>query len=502
MLTHTIFLLITCSCARFVGNNKISAGNMNTCVILPSGDVKCWGSNDQGVLGYGDRNSRGRDSDDMGENLPIVDLGTGRTALEIHVEKAHACAVLDDHTAKCWGHNSYGENGQGDRVTRGDGPNEMGDDLPIVDLGAGRTVQSMCVANHWSCFVLDDGNLKCIGYGGNGCLGYGDSMIRGTSPSHMGDNLPNVDLGTGRTATQVGCTKDHTCVLLDNGMVKCFGSNHPYGQLGQGHGSIWVGKDSGDMGDNLPAVDLGTGRYAVDLEVGHKTTCAILDDGSMKCWGYNGNGKLGIGSHASYKGRSRSHMGDNLPAINLGTGRSAVHMAVGWRHVCAILDNGDVKCWGKGGYGQLGSGDNQNRGHSAGTMGDNLPTVDLGTGRTALQLAASDDYTCALLDDYTVKCWGYVNFGLPTLESQRWFVGRNANEMGDNLPAIDLGPIQVATQAPSQAPTQAPTAREFVLRIKGFHGSPEEAMVQHVQAPEQSRLLVDRYTFTQTDKED
>ena len=71
----------------------------------------------------------------MGDALPAVNLGTGRTAKMIGAGDHHTCAVLDDDSVKCWGRNDYGQLGLGDTSNRGDGPGEMGDNLPIVDLG-------------------------------------------------------------------------------------------------------------------------------------------------------------------------------------------------------------------------------------------------------------------------------------------------------------------------------------------------------------------------------
>ena len=71
----------------------------------------------------------------MGDNLDAVDLGTNRTAKMIAGGGYHTCAVLDDDSLKCWGRNDYGQLGLGEFSNRGDGPGEMGDDLPFVDLG-------------------------------------------------------------------------------------------------------------------------------------------------------------------------------------------------------------------------------------------------------------------------------------------------------------------------------------------------------------------------------
>ncbi len=112
-------------------------------------------------------------------------------------------------------------------------------------------------------------------------------------------------------------------------------------------------------------------------------------------------------------------------------------IAAGIYHTAAILDNGSVKCWGRNSYGQLGYGDTNHRGDGAGEMGSNLPTVDLGTGRTAVQIAAGGYFTVALLDNGTIKCWGLNNYGqLGYGDTNNR--GDNAGEMGDNLQPVSL----------------------------------------------------------------
>lgn len=80
------------------------------------------------------------------------------------------------------------------------------------------------------------------------------------------------------------------------------------------------------MGDDLPFVDLGTNRTVLSVKAGGERTCAILDDGSLKCWGDNQGGQLGLGDTAP-RGGAPSQMGDDLPAVSLGTGRTAVPLA-------------------------------------------------------------------------------------------------------------------------------------------------------------------------------
>jgi E3 ubiquitin-protein ligase HERC3 len=165
-------------------------------------------------------------------------------------------------------------------------------------------------------------------------------------------------------------------------------------------------------------------------------TCVLLDTAALKCWGNNAYGQLGLGNTAD-RGANQNQMGDNLPAVNLGTGRTAKSIVAGGFHTCALLDNDTVKCWGNNTQGELGLGDVMARGGSPNSIGDNLPAVDLGTSRVAKLLALGSSYSCALLDNGTVKCWGFNNggqLGVGDVSNR----GDNANEMGDRLPAVNI----------------------------------------------------------------
>lgn len=310
----------------------------------------------------------------MGDNLPAIDLGTGKTAIQASASPhgSFSCALMNDGNVKCWGDNYWGQLGQGDNVLRGDNPGEMGDNLLPIRLGTGRTATSIAVGGSAACAILDNGSLKCWGSGTWGRLGYGDTFNRGEYAAQMGDGLPAVNLGTGYTVIAVGQSGNHNCAILNGGIVKCWGHNG-LGNLGIGD-KIDRGDHSNEMGDNLPSVPLGTGKTAVAISVGGGHTCALLNDASVKCWGYNANGQLGLGDKLD-RGDNPGEMGDNLPAVNLGTGKTAVAISVGGSTSCALLNDGKIKCWGDNSMGELGQGDTMNRGDDPGEMGDALPYI-------------------------------------------------------------------------------------------------------------------------------
>ena len=238
--------------------------------------------------------------------------GNPFSARSITAGSSHTCALTHSATVKCWGENAFGQLGLGDVLPRGDAPGEMGNALPAVDLGTGRTATAITAGSNHTCALLDNATVKCWGKNDSGQLGLGDALPRGDAPGEMGNALPAVDLGTGRTATAITAGSNHTCALLDNATVKCWG-NGGYGQLGQ-DSTVTLGDGAGEMAA-LPAVNLGAGRTATAITAGGYHTCALLDNGQVKCWGYNVHGQLGQGSTASL-GDGAGEMAA-LTAVNL-----------------------------------------------------------------------------------------------------------------------------------------------------------------------------------------
>jgi alpha-tubulin suppressor-like RCC1 family protein len=337
--------------------------------------VECWGQNDAGELGLA-----------PGVSGPgIVDLGTGRHAVAIGLGGGHTCAVLDNGGLKCWGRNDFGQLGLGDTDNRGDGPCEMGDNLPFVPLGTARTAQAVVGGDSFTCALLDHGDVTCWGDNYYGQLGLEDTVNRGDTAMPLTDPPALVGLG--------------------------------HDQMGRSH-------------------------RAVMLAAGYSHACAKLEDGFVKCWGLNAGGQLGIGASVSTWGGHPMEMGDYLPVLDLGSGRLATAVAAGAGHTCVLLTGPDhlLKCWGLNDAGQLGLGDTMDRGGSSDEIPANLPPVALGTGNHAVDLAAGEFFTCAVMDDWQLKCWGANDkgqLGLPDTTNNR---GDDGGEMGDNLPAVDLGP--------------------------------------------------------------
>jgi cysteine-rich repeat protein len=550
----------------------VSAGGNTTCVLLGGDEVKCWGYNGYGQLGLSDNQDRGDAPGELGDALnacidltpapvarsrkllvrpdepttfeiPISDMdspvlsylvndsglagtvtrggrflsyapptgavdgqslgqlvitgtdGDGQSAtatLDLSIRAPqptpplsvgvhHACAVMSDGAVKCWGSNDWGKLGNGTMWAHwGDEPGETAQNAPAVDLGPGQKAVSVAAGAHHTCALLDDGNVKCWGLNGTGFLGTGDTNQRSAPPANP-VNLGSDGNGLPYTARAISVGEEFSCAVLHDDSVKCWGDNR-FGQLGVGDynttnaptlpvaysdGTVlkaralttgawhacallfsgdvtcW-GHDYGVLGQGTdihsvtrPTIPTRLGLKALELSRANAMhTCAVLDDGSSKCWGNGGYGQLGLGD-SNNRGKFPTQMGDNLPAVDFGTGRMAFELATGGAHTCARLDNGQVKCWGNNDNGALGLGD------TARTTAPTSP-VDLGTGRLARAVSAGGNTTCALLDGDQVKCWGYNGYGQLGL-SDNQDRGDQGGELGDSLPvSIDLTPAPVA----------------------------------------------------------
>jgi alpha-tubulin suppressor-like RCC1 family protein len=408
----------------------INSNIAHTCALIEGGRVKCWGANSFGELGVGDFMARGDLPEQMGNQLPFVDLGTGQKAAALSVGDSYTCALIEGGRVKCWGSSTFGELGMGDTKDWGGKAGEMGDHLPFVDLGTGQKATALATGDRHTCALLEGGKVKCWGINEQGQLGLGDTKGRGKNKGEMGDHLPFVDLGTGQKATAITAGLYHSCVRLESGQVKCWGLN-AHGELGLGDTDN-RGDQPGEMGDQLPPLDLGTDLAITSLTAGGSSSCAIFTGGKLKCWGDNLNRQLGNALMPNC-GDEPGEMGDNLPFADLGQG-SITSVAVNGGSTCAIFAGGALKCWG-----EVTLGEPETNGWG-GDLGDALPFMDLGTGAQVISLPTGGSPSCALIAPGQVKCWGYNESGQLGL-GDRNDRGDAPGEMGDNLPFVDLGSL-------------------------------------------------------------
>ncbi len=425
----------------------LDAGSSHTCALLPEAGpapMRCWGFSAEGELGYGNKSTIG--DDETPAAAGPVDFGEGREVAAFSAGDFHTCALLGDATVRCWGFGGNGRLGYGNQRNIGD--DETPASVGPVDLGAGRSAAAIAAGGSHTCALLDNRTVRCWGFAFWGELGYGnpppdpETPDQEPDPVDIGDNeLPGevgpVNLGGPAKAITAGDL--HTCALLNDGTVRCWGQG-TNGQLGYGNEN-----NVGHRRTNPPAVagpvDLGPGRTATAISAGAAQTCAVLDDGNVRCWGFGGNGRLGYGN--------TSRIGDSetpgsVAPVDLGAGRTAKAIGVGDGHACALLDDASVRCWGFNIDGRLGYGHTVDIGDDE-TPGSAGP-VDLG-GRGAVAIALGRRHTCARLDDGNVRCWGYGANGRLGLCSER--------NVGDNETPGSAGPVDLGTLG-SGAPACAP----------------------------------------------
>ena len=412
---------------------QVTTGAAFTCALLQTEDVMCWGAGANGRTGRGNTDTIG--DDETPASAGLVQLGSGAKVLHISTTQRHTCALLASGQVMCWGEALFGALGYGN-------VNDVGDDETPASVGAVQVGGSVSVAQvsagfDHTCVLLQDGTVKCWGRGEYGRLGYGN--VNDIGDDELPSAVGTVQLGADVIVTQVAAGDQHTCVLLNTGHVKCWGSAY-YGELGYGNKN-----DIGD--DELPSavgvVPLGDGVNVAKISAGTYVTCALLSSGDVTCWGDGKFGRVGYGN--------TNNIGDDeVPSmagtLRLSKGVSLNRITAGHSHSCAVIAGGEVVCWGAGVYGNLGYGNTDNVGENE--LPSTAGTVRLGDGVVATQVSIAETHTCALMDDGEVMCWGmgqYGNLGYG-----------NTNNIGDDeLPSsagsVQLGAGRIATQVTTGA---------------------------------------------------
>jgi len=279
----------------------------------------------------------------------------------------------------------------------------MGSYLPTLQFGSFVLVEDIAIGISHGC-ILTSGSFKCWGDNSEGQLGYGDSFDRGDFSSEMGDYLPFVNLGSSVNAISSNLGSRFSCAILDSLDLKCWGDSAS-GRTEQ-ETTLDIGDDGGEMGDNLPPISFPNALKVRFMETGIDHVGIISFQGFLYLWGENGAGQLGLG-HTSDIGDGSNDMGNYLKPANMGSGRSTFQFMGSQTHTCAILDNFRVKCWGGPiSDGRLGYGDNVARGDSPNQMSDYLPYLNLGSEMNVVNLQAAYAHTCAIFSDDSMKCWG------------------------------------------------------------------------------------------------
>ncbi len=314
----------------------VAAGHLHTCATLESGAVRCWGWNGSGQLGYGNTDSIGDDETPSA----AADVDVGGPVRQIAAGDLHTCALLTDGSVRCWGAGASGQLGYANTNTIGD------DETPASagNVDVGRPVRQIAAGAAHTCALLTTGTVRCWGSGGNGRLGYANGSFIGDdeTPKSAGD----VDIG-GPVQQIAVAGGFHTCALLTDGNVRCWGDG--------AHGALGYGNTDTIGDDETPAsagnVDLG--GTAQQIAAGGSQMCALLTDGKLRCWGFGANGQLG---YANTNNVGDDETPASAGDVDVGGSVAKVAAGASGFHTCALLNDGAVRCWGDGASGKLGYG--------------------------------------------------------------------------------------------------------------------------------------------------
>lgn len=333
--------------------------------IEKSGQVKCWGRNNAGQLGDGSIEDRSTPA-----SVPHMN-----DTKQIVSGAQHSCALKTNGDVYCWGDNQLGQLGTGNTEPTNK-PLKVQELSNVILLSAG---------SHHNCALLSSGTVQCWGDDSFGQLGDGHNGIQALPVRVMDLKSPVKALASG---------SNHSCALLATGSVHCWGAND-HGQIGDGtvttrHTPVAVSNLKNDF------------DYAVRISAGGNHSCALLQNGSARCWGGNDDGQLGDGStNMALSPQPLTNHYNNL-----------VNIVAGNKHTCAQTDQGGVLCWGNNSKGQLGTGSAQ----------PSQPTpqwVD-GFRYGVVSISATNDSTCAIKSGGKTFCWGGNQYGQLGDNSLTW----------------------------------------------------------------------------------
>lgn len=370
------------------------------CALLGSRSVRCWGDGLWGQLG---RQSDERIGDD--ETVGSQgDIPLGLDVVQVAAGGTSTCVLQRSGAVRCWGYNNYGQLGQGDTTSIGKAGGAAPANAADIDLG-GPALQ-VAVGGWHACARMAAGGVRCWGRGLEGQLGYGDTnnvadgSTQISTPALAGD----VPLGVAQPISYVATGAYHSCVVVDGGAVKCWGSNAG-GELGYPFsGQVGDGNAQRPLPSDVSALPLGP-VAAAELSLGNQVSCARFVDGTVKCWGSNIKGQLGTGDFVGVGGSDGRPLSMReaivLPDV-------AATIRTGSDHVCALV-SGQAYCWGAGEFGKLGN-------ESPADVSTPRGPIELGAGRTVLAIGLVGRTSCALqqvdaTSQLEARCWGWGGNG-------------------------------------------------------------------------------------------
>jgi alpha-tubulin suppressor-like RCC1 family protein len=367
----------------------VASNDGTNCTRLTDGTLRCWGSNREGALGCGVQQAHG----------PVSVYGLGGVA-QVVAGDEFGCALSRDGVVRCWG-NSISTSFDKDP------PADLTDPL-IMDTS--NNVTQISVSWGRACWLKRDGTVRCM----VGSPGYSFLPTRTSVP----DTTFN-----GKVPVQLAAGGVQPCVLLPDGTVACWNSypdpppnangtvppsREPVAVDGlsnivaiaadieasfalRSDGTLWSwgrNSQSGELGngttqESATPVQVATSGVVTSVASGLSSACAVLEGGSVQCWG------------SSLNPNATNDDVTSVPQTVAGL-TNVTAVSVGGGFACALVGNGSVSCWGRNEVGQLGDG----------TFLDSPLPVQVQGISTAVSVAAGFDHCCSLLADETLRCWG------------------------------------------------------------------------------------------------
>jgi alpha-tubulin suppressor-like RCC1 family protein len=333
----------------------VSGGVAMTCAVTSTAEVKCWGGNHVGQLGNGTQ---------VDSLLPVQVQGLSGNTTSVIATPLNACALSTSGGMKCWGADHRGQLGNASGVSSSTA-------IQVTGLTTG--VKAMAGGEEFTCALMNNGEVKCWGntYIDVDNDGIDDSGNTPTTISGIPQDIVSISAGGGKYA----------CVLSATSGVWCWGQNSS-GQLGDG-----------STVDRFVPVQITALPSSIrSLSTAQNHSCAVTSTGGVKCWGSNTFGKLGDGTTNN----------SNIPVSVLGLTGPAISVSTGYYHSCALLVSGAVQCWGWNFGGQLGDGTNND---------SNVAVTVQGLPSTVEVVTTGSRNSCALLTNGDLKCWGDNTYG-------------------------------------------------------------------------------------------
>ena len=312
---------------------QVDCGDFTTCAVVEGGAVRCWGRDKAGELG---------DAGSGGDRTKSIIVRGVEGATSIALASKFACALGADKKVKCWGTGRIANDGR------------------AIERAKATPVSSVEGVDE----LTASGAIACARSGGAIACWGADTATIGTPPA-------------AGTFTQVAAGFTHGCALDKKGAVTCWGtgdwsapkgsfakpasiSGATYLATGDRHACVvtkdkkvqcWGMNDAGQLGTKpdtelhkTPVTVPGVST-AVRLFAGESAMCALLADGSARCWGSNGAGELGLGKKSSEERASKVASVPDIAGMCLATS-----------HGCALTKSKSILCWGANEAGQLGDG--------------------------------------------------------------------------------------------------------------------------------------------------